>query len=104
MVYIILMGSNFLALSDIYNLLGTHAVEDGDKALLLAFFEDLFHVSDNVLQVLILRNIDIRFDFTLLSEKLENIVIDVEQENAIVQRYPSVWNEHARHYPDLHRC
>ena len=61
----------------------THAVENSNKALLFSSLENLLHLRNDVLQVFILRNIDIRLDFALLGKQLESLIVDVQQSELV---------------------
>lgn len=79
----ILCLSNGSAFSDINDLFNTHAVENSNKALLFSSLENLLHLRNDVLQVFILRNIDIRLDFALLGKQLESLIVDVQQSELV---------------------
>jgi hypothetical protein len=57
----------------------THGSEDGDEALLLSLFEDLSDFSGNVLQVIVLWQVHIGLNLTILVEKLQGGVVNVQE-------------------------
>jgi len=65
--------------SDLNDLLGTHAVKDGDETLLLAIFEDILDSVSDILQVLGGGEVDISLDLSGVVEELEGFFINIKK-------------------------
>jgi hypothetical protein len=67
-------------------LLRTEGGDDGNKALLLTFFEDFLNFLDDIREVLGLREVDVRFDLAIRVQELKSRIVDVE-ENVLISSH-----------------